>query len=380
MDIIVKENIQMVDLKGQYLKIKGEIDEALLTAVEAGAFINGPQVKSFAANLQTFNKVERAVTCGNGTDALQIAMMGLNFKPGDEVIVPAFTYIATVEVIALLGLIPRFIDVKEDTFELDYDQLEDIITEKTVGIIPVHLFGQTSNMEAIMEIAKKHNISVIEDTAQAMGAEYIYKDNSRAFAGTIGDVGTTSFFPSKNLGCFGDGGALFTQNQELGELLHMIANHGQRKKYYHEVIGVNSRLDTVQAAVLDVKLKYLNDYIQARQNVAKKYDEAFENLSGFIIPTRVSYSTHIFNQYTCRVANGRRDELKAYLQEKGIPTMVYYPVPVHLQEAYKIYGYSEGDFPIAERLCKEVISLPIHTEMKKDVQNYIVESVLNFFN
>lgn len=374
------EIVQMVDLKSQYLKIKNEIDKALLSAVEAGAFINGPQVKAFSANLEKYNRVTRAVTCGNGTDALQIAMMGLDFKPGDEVIVPAFTYIATVEVIALLGLIPRFIDVKEDTFELDYDQLEDLITEKTVGIIPVHLFGQTSNMEAIIKIARKYNISVIEDTAQAMGSEYIYKDGSKAFAGTIGDIGTTSFFPSKNLGCFGDGGALFTQNKELGELLHMIANHGQRKKYYHEVIGVNSRLDTIQAAILDVKLKHLNDYAQARQDVARKYDEAFKNLTGFIIPARVSYSTHVFNQYTCRVENGRRNALKNYLQEKGIPSMVYYPVPVHLQEAYRIYGYKEGDFPVSERLCEEVISLPIHTEMKESVQTYIIENVLNFFN
>lgn len=376
----MKESIQMVDLKSQYLKIKNEIDQALLMAVEAGAFINGPQVKTFASNLEEFNKVKRAVTCGNGTDALQIAMMGLGFKPGEEVVVPAFTYIATVEVIALLGLIPKFIDVKEDTFELDYNQLEDLITEKTVGIIPVHLFGQSSNMEAILKIAKKHNIAVIEDTAQAMGAEYIYKDGSKAFAGTVGDIGTTSFFPSKNLGCFGDGGALFTQDKKLGELLHMIANHGQRKKYYHEVIGVNSRLDTIQAAILDVKLKYLNEYSQARQEVARKYDEAFKNLLDFIIPTRATYSTHVFNQYTCRVENGRRDELKTYLQEKGIPTMVYYPVPVHLQEAYAIYGYRKSDFPVAERLCEEVISLPIHTEMKADVQNYIIESVLNFFS
>lgn len=376
----MNEVIQMVDLKSQYFKIKEEIDRALLGAVEAGAFINGPQVKTFTGNLEKFNKVERVVTCGNGTDALQIAMMGLNFKPGDEVIVPAFTYVATVEVIALLGLNPVFIDVKEDTFELDYDQIENLVTEKTVGIIPVHLFGQVSNMEAILKVAKKYNIAVIEDTAQAMGAEYIYENGTKAFAGTIGDIGTTSFFPSKNLGCFGDGGALFTQNKELGELLHMIANHGQRKKYHHEVIGVNSRLDTVQAAILDVKLKYLNDYSQARQKVAQKYDQAFHSLSGLVIPTRVAYSTHVFNQYTCRVENGKRDKLKSYLQEKGIPTMVYYPIPVHLQDAYKIYGYHKGDFPVAERLCEEVISFPIHTEMKVDVQEYIIENVLNFFN
>jgi len=375
----MKDAIQMVDLKSQYLKIKPEIDKALLDAVEEVAYINGPQVKKFVSSLQKFNNVTSAVTCANGTDALQIAMMGLDFKPGDEVIVPAFTYIATVEVIALLGLIPKFIDVTEDTFELDYTKLEDVISDKTVGIIPVHLFGQCSNMEAIIAIAKKHNIAIIEDTAQAMGAEYIYKDGSKAFAGTVGDIGTTSFFPSKNLGCFGDGGALLTQNAELGEKINMIANHGQRQKYHHETIGVNSRLDTIQAAILDVKLGYLNDYSAARQKVAAQYDNAFSSLSGLNIPARAKYSTHVFNQYTCRIETGRRDEFKAYLQEKGIPSMVYYPIPVHLQQAYKVYGYQEGDFPVAERLCKEVISLPIHTEMKDEVQNYIIENVVNFF-
>lgn len=370
----------MVDLKSQYLRIKPEIDKSLLDAVEEVAYINGPQVKQFANGLKEFNRVSSVVTCANGTDALQIAMMGLDFKPGDEVIVPAFTYIATVEVIALLGLVPKFIDVKEDTFELDHTKLEELISDKTVGIIPVHLFGQCSNMEAILSIAKKHNIAVIEDTAQAMGAEYIYKDGTTAFAGTIGDIGTTSFFPSKNLGCFGDGGALLTQNVELGERVHIIANHGQRKKYYHETIGVNSRLDTVQAAVLNVKLKYLNNYSAARQKVAKRYDESLGQLSGLIIPTRAAYSTHVFNQYTCRIESGKRDELKESLQNKGIPTMVYYPVPVHLQSAYQVYGYKKGDFPVAERLCEEVISFPIHTEMKDEIQDYIIDNIINFFN
>jgi len=376
----MKDAIQMVDLKSQYLKIKPEIDKALLDSVLGVAYINGPQVAKFKDSLKEFNKVASVVTCANGTDALQIAMMGLGFQPGDEIIVPAFTYIATVEVIALLGLIPKFIDVKEDTFELDHTQLENVISNKTVGIIPVHLFGQCSNMEAILSIAKKHNIAVIEDTAQAMGAEYLYNDGKRAFAGTIGDIGTTSFFPSKNLGCFGDGGALLTQNLELGEKIHIIANHGQRKKYYHEVIGVNSRLDTLQAAILDVKLKYLNDYSAARQKVAKKYDERIGDLPSLAVPVKAAYSTHVYNQYTCRVKNGKRDELKSFLQEKGIPTMIYYPVPVHLQEAYQIYGYKENDFPVAERLCKEVISFPIHTEMKEDVQDYIIENIINFFN
>ena len=374
------EPIQMVDLKGQYLRIKSEIDTALLGAVEAAAYINGPQVKSFTASLQEFNKVECAVTCANGTDALQIAMMGLDFNPGDEVIVPAFTYIATVEVIALLGLVPVFIDVTEDTFELDHTKLEQLITDKTVGIIPVHLFGQCSNMEAINIIARKHGIAVIEDTAQAMGAQYIAADGSRSFAGTIGDIGTTSFFPSKNLGCFGDGGALLTRDPELAEKVRIIANHGQRKKYYHESIGVNSRLDTVQAAILDVKIKYLEDYSARRQQVAERYDNSLGSLSGLTIPVRASYSTHVFNQYTCRITGGRRDELKDYLQDKGIPTMIYYPVPVHLQEAYAVYGYKKGDFPVAERLCSEVISLPIHTEMKPEVQEYIIDNVKSFFN
>lgn len=374
------DKIQMVDLKSQYLNIKEEVDKALIEAVVDAAYINGPQVKTFAKNLENFNKVASVIPCANGTDALQIAMMALGFKPGEEVIVPAFTYIATVEVIALLGLIPKFIDVKADTFELDASKLEEIISDKTVGIIPVHLFGQCSNMELIKSIADRFNIAVIEDTAQAMGAEYIYKDGSTAFAGTIGDIGTTSFFPSKNLGCFGDGGALLTQDVTLGEKAYIIANHGQRKKYYHEVIGINSRLDTVQAAVLDVKLKYLNDYSAARQKVAKKYDDALSPVAGLVIPSRAVYSTHVFNQYTCRIENGKRDELKSYLQEKGIPTMVYYPVPVHLQEAYQIYGYKEGDFEVAERLCKEVISFPIHTEMKDEIQDYIIASIISFFN
>lgn len=376
----MNKKIQMVDLKGQYARIKSEIDEAVLNAINDASYINGPQVKQFADSLQNFNKVNKVVTCANGTDALQIAMMGLGFKPGDEVIVPAFTYIATVEVIALLGLVPKFIDVREDTFELDYEKLEASIGRKTVGIVPVHLFGQCSNMEAITTIAKKYNLAVIEDTAQAMGAEYLYKDGRRSFAGTIGNIGTTSFFPSKNLGCFGDGGALMTQNEVLGERLHMIANHGQRKKYHHEVIGVNSRLDTLQAAVLNVKLKYLNEYSRARQAVAKRYDSELYNTHGFIIPKRASYSTHVFNQYTCIVKENKRDALEEFLKSNGIPSMIYYPIPVHLQGAYKVYGYKQGDFPVAERLSAEVISLPIHTEMKEDVQAYIISKIKEFFN
>jgi len=373
------KKIQMVDLKGQYLRIKEEIDQALLSAVSETAYINGPQVKTFIESLKSFNQVNHAVTCGNGTDALQIAMMALGFKPGDEVIVPAFTYIATVEVIALLGLTPKFIDVRPDTFEVDYEQLEATITEKTVGIVPVHLFGQCSNMEAINAIAGKHGIAVIEDTAQAMGAEYIFADGRKQFAGTVGTIGTTSFFPSKNLGCFGDGGALLTNDAELAQRAHMIANHGQRQKYHHESIGVNSRLDTVQAAVLNVKIKHLSGYADARRKVAQKYDTALAGIEGLTTPTQAPYSTHVYNQYTCQITDGRRDALKAFLQERGVPTMVYYPIPVHLQQAYRQYGYKEGDFPVSEQLCKNVLSLPIHTEMEADTQDYIIEQIKDFF-
>jgi len=375
----MNEKIQMVDLKNQYLRIKEEIDQSLLSAVAETAYINGPQVKAFIESLKSFNQVQHAVTCGNGTDALQIAMMGLGFKPGDEVIVPAFTYIATVEVIALLGLIPKFIDVRPDTFELDYEQLESKITDKTVGIVPVHLFGQCSNMEAINAIAAKYGISVIEDTAQAMGAEYIYTDGHKQFAGTVGTIGTTSFFPSKNLGCFGDGGALLTNDETLAQRVHIIANHGQRQKYHHESIGVNSRLDTVQAAILNVKINHLHEYARARQAVAAKYDSSLGDIEGISIPVRANYSTHVFNQYTCKIANNRRDAFKAFLQERGVPSMVYYPIPVHLQQAYGQYGYNEGDFPVSEQLCRDVISLPIHTEMKEEIQDYIIEQVKAFF-
>ncbi len=375
----MNEKIQMVDLKTQYLSIKEEIDNALLAAVEDTAYINGPQVKAFIESLKTFNQVKHAVTCGNGTDELHIAMMVLGFKAGSVVIVPAFTYIATVEVIALLGLVPKFIDVRPDTFELDFEQLESKITEKTVGIVPVHLFGQCSNMEAINAIAKKYGLAVIEDTAQAMGAEYIHNDQTKQFAGTIGAIGTTSFFPSKNLGCFGDGGALLTNDEALAQRVHIIANHGQRQKYHHASIGVNSRLDTLQAAVLNVKIKYLHEYAKSRQAVAAKYDQHLGDLQGISIPFRASYSTHVFNQYTCKVSDGKRDAFKAFLQERGVPSMVYYPIPVHLQQAYLRYGYKEGDFPVSEQLCKNVISLPIHTEMKDDTQNYIIEQVKAFF-
>ncbi len=370
----------MVDLKTQYLNIKSEIDAAIQEVIDQTEFINGTQVKKFANNLKEFTGAGFVIPCANGTDALQIAMMALNFKPGDEVIVPAFTYVATVEVIALLGLKPIFIDVKEGNFELDIDQLESKITNKTVGIVTVHLYGQCSNMEAIMNFASKHDLRVVEDTAQAIGAVFTFSDGRTAQAGTIGDIGTTSFFPSKNLGCYGDGGAIFTNNDELAEKLQMIANHGQKRKYYHDSLGVNSRLDTLQAAILNVKLKYLNQYSTNRNKVAEKYDLAFINHKSITPPSRIPNSTHVFHQYTVKLGEDvNRDEFIKFLAKKGVPTMVYYPLPLHLQNAYLVYGGYKGQFPVSEKLCKHVISLPIHTEMKEIEQDYIIQQILNYF-
>ena len=369
----------MVDLRTQYENIREEISRGIQEVIDDTAFINGPQVKLFAEELAEYTGAGHVITCGNGTDALQIAMMALDFKAGEEVIVPAFTYVATVEVIALLGLKPVFIDVTADTYEMDINQLNNKLTSKTVGIVPVHLYGQCSNMEEILRFAESNGLKVIEDTAQAIGATYTFDDGTKAQAGTMGDVGTTSFFPSKNLGCFGDGGAMFTHNEGLAEKLHMIANHGQKKKYYHESIGVNSRLDTLQAAVLRVKLKHLNRYFQARNEVAENYDSSFKNLSGLVTPKRVLKSTHAFHQYTVQVENGERDNLKKYLNDKGVPSMVYYPVPLHLQIAYLGFGYKNGDFPTSEALCSKVLSLPIHTEMISEDQDYIIEAVKYFF-
>lgn len=372
-------NIQMVDLKSQYDLIKSEVNQAIQEVIDNTSFINGPQVKKFSDALAAFTGAEYVVTCGNGTDALQIAMMGLDFQPGQEVIVPAFTYVATAEVIALLGLKPVFIDVIADTYELNVSQLESKITSKTVGIVPVHLFGQCSNMEEILAIAHKHNLKVIEDTAQAIGAKYTFSDGTIKQAGTIGNVGTTSFFPSKNLGCYGDGGAMFTNDPELAEKLHMIANHGQKKKYHHHIVGVNSRLDTLQAAILYVKLQHLDRYSASRNAVANKYDQAFAGHAHIKIPVRVANSTHAFHQYTIQVEGVSRDELKGYLFENGIPSMVYYPLTLHQQEAYKDLGFRKGDFPVAESLCEKVLSLPIHTEMRSEDQDYIIETIKSFF-
>lgn len=376
----MKNTIQMVDLRSQYELIKSEVNQAIQEVLDTTAFINGPQVKEFATNLATYTGSKYVIPCANGTDALQIAMMALDFKPGMEVIVPSFTYVATVEVIALLGLKPVFIDVVANTYDLDISQLDAKVSPKTVGIVPVHLYGQCSNMEAILAFAVKHNLKVIEDTAQAIGAVYTFSDGRFAQAGTMGDIGTTSFFPSKNLGCYGDGGALFTQDEHLAEKIRMIANHGQRKKYYHEIIGVNSRLDTLQAAILNVKLQHLRRYSASRNEVADRYDEAFLNHPHVKIPVRMPNSTHVFHQYTIQLEGVDREEFKTFLAENGVPSMVYYPVPLHLQQAYLGFENMEGEFPVAELLCQKVISLPIHTEMKLEEQEYIIETIKRFFN
>ncbi len=372
-------SIQMVDLKSQYLRIKDQIDTAVIDTIAETAYINGPAVKQFATELAEYNHVKHVIPCANGTDALQIALMALDAKSGDEVIVPTFTYIATVEVIALLQLKPVFIDVDPDTFQMRTDLLEDLITDRTVAVVPVHLYGQCSDMEEILKITSKFDVAVIEDTAQAIGAEFTFSDGSVHKAGTMGTIGTTSFFPSKNLGCFGDGGAMYTNDDDLAKKLQMIANHGQSRKYYHDSIGVNSRLDTLQAAILRVKLQYLDEYTAARNKVADAYDEAFGTHKNIRIPARCHNSSHVFHQYTLKLVDADRDAFRAYLQSKGIPTMVYYPLPVHLQQAYTGYGYTKGDFPVAENLCESVVSLPIHTEMTSDDQNYIIEQTLKFF-
>jgi UDP-2-acetamido-2-deoxy-ribo-hexuluronate aminotransferase len=373
-------SIQMVDLRTQYEQIKAEVDQAIQQVLDTTAFINGPDVKDFSAELADYTGARFVIPCANGTDALQIAMMALGFQPGDEIIVPTFTYVATVEVIALLGLKPKFVDVLPDTYELDPKALEESMGPRVVGIVPVHLYGQCSNMEFILDFARKNDLKVIEDTAQAIGAVYTFSDGRKAQAGTMGDVGTTSFFPSKNLGCYGDGGAMFTNDPDLAETLRMIANHGQKKKYYHDSIGVNSRLDTLQAAILRVKLQHLDRYSASRNEVADRYDKAFVNHPNIKTPKRAANSTHVFHQYTVQVEGASRDELKAYLQENGVPTMVYYPVPLHRQNAYLEYGYKDGDFPVAESLCKKVLSFPIHTEMEIEQQSYIIETVKRFFS
>ncbi len=374
----IVSKIQMVDLKTQYQKIKTEVDAAIQQVIENTAFINGPEVKSFQTDLEQYLQTPHVIPCANGTDALQIAMMALGLKPGDEVITADFTYVATAEAIALLGLTPVLVDVYPDTFDINTEALEKAITSKTKAIVPVHLFGQCANMETIMAIAEKHGLFVIEDTAQAIGADYIYKDGTRKKAGTIGTIGCTSFFPSKNLGCFGDGGALFTNDEVLASKIRMITNHGQRVQYVHDSIGVNSRLDSIQAAVLKVKLKHLNTYAAARQKAASIYDRALAGHSRISTPKRVSYSTHVFHQYTLQLHDIDRTALREYLMAQGIPSMIYYPIPLHHQKAYSNPQYKKGDFPITEKLCNNVLSLPMHTELEENTQQYITQTILDF--
>ncbi len=368
----------MVDLQAQYLRMKPEMDRAVMEVLASTQFIGGPAVKRFQQSLEEYLGVKHVIPCANGTDALQIALMGLGLQPGDEVIVPAFTYVATAEVIALLQLTPIMVDVDPDTFNLTADIIERAITLKTKAVVPVHLFGQCADMEPILEVADKQGLYVVEDNAQSIGADYTFSNGNRQKAGTIGHIGTTSFFPSKNLGCYGDGGALTTNDDELATRLRMIANHGQSKRYYHETVGVNSRLDTIQAAILEVKLQYLDEYIKARQHAAAYYDHAFQDIEEFTIPARQHNSSHVFHQYTLLVNNGKRDELLAYLTEKGIPTGVYYPVPLYKQNAFAKY-YSGDALPMTESLCQSVISLPMHSEMDEELLGYIAQTVIQFF-
>ena len=372
------KKIQMVDLKSQYEKIKTAVDAAIHTVIDNTTFINGPEVKAFQADLEKYLNVKHVIPCANGTDALQIAMMALDLKPGDEVITADFTYVATAEVIALLGLKPVLVDVIPDTFDIDVKAIEKAITPKTKAIVPVHLFGQCANMEAVMELAKKHNLFVIEDVAQAIGADYTFSNGTKQKAGTIGTVGCTSFFPSKNLGCYGDGGAMYTNDDELAKKIRMIANHGQSVQYVHDSIGVNSRLDSIQAAILGIKLKQLDSYAAARNKAADYYDKAFANNPKLKTPARVKNSTHVFHQYTLQLVGVDRTKLREFLASKDIPAMIYYPIPLHLQKAYLDPRYKEGDFPVTEKLCASVLSLPMHTELDEETLKYITENVLEF--
>jgi len=370
----------MVDLKSQYQKIKNEVDAGIQAVIDSTAFINGPAVKEFQAALEQYLGVKHVIPCANGTDALQIAMMALGLKPGDEVITASFTYVATAEVIGLLGLTPVLVDVNPNTFDLDLDAVEKNITANTKAIVPVHLFGQCANMERLMQIAAKHNLFVIEDVAQAIGADYTFSDGRRVKSGTIGTVGCTSFFPSKNLGCYGDGGAMYTNNDELAKKLRMIAHHGQSVQYVHDVVGVNSRLDSMQAAILNVKLKFLDEYAAARNRAAAHYDKALGGHPKIQIPVRAPHSTHVFHQYTLKLNGVDRTQLREKLTEKGIPSMVYYPIPLHKQKAFASSRYKDGDFPVTEKLCSTVLSLPMHTELDNETLAYITDTFLEIIN
>ena len=384
--------IQMVDLKSQYIKIKGQIDSSIQNVIDNTTFINGPEVKQFQKELEDYLEVKHVIPCANGTDALQIAMMGLDLQQGDEVITADFTFAATVEVIALLKLTPVLVDVEADTFNIDIEALKKAITPKTRAIVPVHLFGQCANMEAILEVAKEHNLYVIEDNAQAIGADYTFSNGTTKKAGTIGNVGTTSFFPSKNLGCYGDGGAIFTNDDDLAHKLRGIVNHGMYERYYHDEVGVNSRLDSIQAVVLSAKLPHLDAYCSARRNAAKYYNNAFKACNNIITPS-ITYNCnkngneicdtcncHVFHQYTLRLIDVDRDALHKHLVDNNIPCAIYYPVPLHSQKAYADERYNEADFPVTNQLIKSVISLPMHTELEEEQQEFITKTILNFIN
>lgn len=373
------KKLQMVDLKSQYQHIKEEINAGIQEVLDTTAYINGPQVHEFQKSLENYLGAKHVIPCANGTDALQIAMMGLGLKAGDEVITADFTFAATVEVVALLGITPVLVDVDEDNMNISIEAIKKAITPKTKAIVPVHLFGRATNMDAIMEIAKEHNLFVIEDNAQAIGANYTWKDGSKQKVGTIGHVGATSFFPSKNLGCYGDGGAIFTNDDALAHVIRGIVNHGMYERYHHDVVGVNSRLDSIQAVVLNAKLPHLDTYGQARRKAAKAYNDAFAANEHIVTPAfDFEGDDHVFHQYVMRITNGKRDALLAHLQENGIPCAIYYPIPLHVQKAYADARYNDADFAVTNKLCKEVIALPMHTELDDEQIAFITSTILNF--
>tara|TARA_B100001996_G_scaffold183295_1_gene140101 strand:- start:293 stop:1426 length:1134 start_codon:yes stop_codon:yes gene_type:complete len=374
-----RKNIQMVDLMGQYKKIKDQIDKNLIECIESGRLVNGPIVTDFCNNLSKYLDVKNVIPCANGTDAIQIAFMALGLKPGDEIICPSWTYIATAEAAAILGLKPVMCDVDPDTFNVSSKYIEPLITKKTKAIVPVHLYGQSCEMEGIMNLAKKYDLKIVEDNAQAIGSIFTFSSGEKKYAGTIGDIGTTSFYPAKNLGCYGDGGAIFTNNDGLAEKIRMIVNHGENKKYHHKYIGCNSRLDSIQAVILNIKLKYLDDYNSTRRIMANNYNMAFKNINNLQTPIEIDNSTHVYHQYTLKVLNGKRNELKEYLQSKGIPSMIYYPIPLYKQEAFSKYVDDGYHLKNTEELSMNVLSLPIHSEIENSHQDYIIDEVINFF-
>jgi len=374
------KEIQMVDLKSQYIRLSPEIDQAIKSVLESTAFIKGPDVRLFEEELQKYLGVKHVISCANGTDALQLAVRMLGLRPGDEIITTNFTFIATAEVVALLGLKLMIVEPDPANFNISIKAVRNSISPRTRAIIPVHLFGQCADMESLLELAREYDLFIIEDAAQATGADYYFKDGTVKKAGTIGHIGTTSFFPSKNLGCYGDGGALYTNDDHFAGKLRSIANHGMKIRYHYNDIGLNSRLDTIQAAILRVKLKYLTRFNDSRRMVADQYDKAFKGCEFIIPPERAAYSSHIFHQYTIKVKNGKRDELKKFLESRKIPSMVYYPGPLHKQEAYLYLGYKADDFPVTATLCREVLSLPIHPEMEQDQIDFIINNVLEFFD